>query len=253
MAVSVSTTAIRRGHGTRGSPPRIGAFFDVDKTIIAENSASLYMAYRYRRGEISGSEVVRGLGAFLRYKLGVLDIDAWGQRAMREFKDRSEEDMTAEGCEFFEELVRPAIYPAAVEAIREHQERGHLVAIVSGGVRYVLEPLARHLGIDHILCTRLEVRDGQLTGQTIDPLCFREGKIYWLEQFIESNGVSLAKSWFYSDSVTDVPLLELVGHPVIVNPDPVLYRTAVRRRWPIRLFPVPENTPVRQGPGQAPQ
>jgi HAD superfamily hydrolase (TIGR01490 family) len=253
MSVSVSPTPPRRGHQDRGSSPRVGAFFDVDKTIIAENSASLYAGYRYQRGEISGSELLRGLAAFLRYKIGLLDIDAWGRRAMREFKDRSEEEMAADGREFFAERVRPLIYPAAVEAIREHQASGHLVAIVSGGVRYVLEPLAKYLGIDHIVCTRLEVRDERLTGQTIEPLCFREGKIYWLEKCIEDNDVSLAKSWFYSDSVTDVPLLELVGHPVIVNPDPVLYRTAIRRRWPIRLFSAPEPATARRDHGHAPQ
>ena len=75
----------------------------------------------------------------------------------------------------------------------------------------------------------------------IEPVCFEEGKIFWLQQFIEHEGIDLARSWFYTDSVTDLPLLDLVGHPVAVNPDPFLYRAAVRRHWPVRLFTPPEE------------
>jgi phosphoserine phosphatase len=77
----------------------------------------------------------------------------------------------------------------------------------------------------------------------IEPICFEEGKIYWLEQFIDEQAIDLAKSWFYTDSITDLPLLDLVGHPVAVNPDPLLYRQAVRRRWPVRFFEPPRSRP----------
>jgi len=98
---------------------------------------------------------------------------------------------------------------------------------------------AARRGIKHILYTRLEVERGKLTGRVIDPVCFEEGKVYWLQQLVEKQGIDLAKSWFYTDSVTDLPLLELVGHPVVVNPDPRLYRAASRRHWPVRFFAVP--------------
>jgi phosphoserine phosphatase len=83
------------------------------------------------------------------------------------------------------------------------------------------------------------VEDGLFTGRVIEPICFEEGKIYWLQQFIEEHGIDLAKSWFYTDSITDLPLLDLVGHPVAANPDPLLYRAAVKRRWPVRFFEEP--------------
>jgi HAD superfamily hydrolase (TIGR01490 family) len=242
MSVPVTATS-RSSYATRGKSRRVGAFFDVDKTLIAENSGSLYLKHRYRLGEIGGRELLKGLSAYLRYKVGILDIEAWSRGMMRDFKGRTEEDLSAEGRELFDELMRAVIYPTAPEMIQEHQAQGHVVALVSGAVRYVLEPLAQYLGVEHILCSRLEVKDQRLTGRTVDPLCFREGKIYWLEQFIDDHDVDLARSWFYSDSVTDVPLLALVGHPVVVNPDPVLYRTAIRRRWPIRFLPRPEAVP----------
>ena len=84
--------------------------------------------------------------------------------------------------------------------------------------------------------------DGIFTGKVVEPVCFEEGKIHWLQQFIADHEIDLAKSWFYTDSVTDLPLLDLVGHPVCVNPDPRLYRHAVHRRWPVRVFAAPRRT-----------
>jgi putative phosphoserine phosphatase/1-acylglycerol-3-phosphate O-acyltransferase len=219
--------------------PRVGAFFDMDKTLIAENSGSLYMKHKYEKGEITGWEVVKGLGAYLRYKVGILDIKAWTLGMMVQLKGRTEASIEAEARELFEEHVASAIYPEAERIVREHQDQGHVVVIVSGATRYVVGPLAERLGVKHILYTRLEVEDGTFTGRVIEPICFEEGKIYWLQQCIEEEGIDLARSYFYTDSVTDLPLLELVGHPVVVNPDPVLYRTAVRRRWPVRFFEPP--------------
>ena len=219
--------------------PRIGAFFDMDKTLIAENSGSLYMKYRYERGEVGGWDLAKGLYAYLRYKAGMLDIRAFTQEAMLEFRGQGERKLVREARDFVEKLVVPTVYPEAVEAVRWHQEQGHVVAIVSGATKFVVKPLAEALGIKHYLYTRLEVENGRFTGRVIDPLCFEEGKIYWLQQFIDERGIDLAKSWFYTDSVTDLPLLDLVGHPVAVNPDPFLFRAARRRSWPVRFFEPP--------------
>lgn len=218
---------------------RVAALFDMDKTIIAENSASLYMQHRYEQGEVSGWDLAKGLGAYLRYKVGILDIQAWTKSMMIEFKGREEEELARQGRRLFGALVRNTIYPEAERLIQEHHDRGHAVAIVSGATRYIVEPMADFLGVKHSLYTRLEVEDGLLTGRVLEPLCFDEGKIYWIQQFIEEQGIDLARSYFYTDSVTDLPLLELVGHPVVTNPDPLLYRTAVRRRWPVRFFDAP--------------
>jgi HAD superfamily hydrolase (TIGR01490 family) len=221
--------------------PRVGAFFDMDKTLIAENSASLYMRYRYQRGEISGFELLKGIGAYLQYKLGILDIRNWTKTMMVQFRGQSEAELEAEAKAWFEELVAQTIYPEAEELVRKHEADGHVVAIVSGATKFVVRPLARRLGIEHLLYTRLEVEGGCFTGRVIEPICFEEGKIYWLQQFIEEHGIDLAKSWFYTDSITDLPLLDLVGHPVATNPDPLLYRAAVRRRWPVRFFEPPPD------------
>jgi putative phosphoserine phosphatase/1-acylglycerol-3-phosphate O-acyltransferase len=220
--------------------PRIGAFFDMDKTILSENSGTLFVKYQYEKGELGPWDLVKGLGAYLRYKAGILDIDRWTKDMMAGFKGQSELATTREANRWFKDAVAPTIYPEACEIVRDHQAKGHVVAIVSGATRFVVRPLAEHLGIRHFLYTRMEVEDGKFTGRVIEPICFEEGKIYWLQQFIEEQGIDLAKSWFYTDSITDMPLLELVGHPVVTNPDPFLYRTAVKRRWPVRFFEPPE-------------
>jgi HAD superfamily hydrolase (TIGR01490 family) len=211
----------------------------MDKTILAENSGTLYAKYRYERGEATSWDLLKGLGAYLRYKAGILDITRWTKEMMVEFKGQSERALAREANRWFKDMVVQTVYPEAADLVHHHKAEGHVVAIVSGATRFVVKPLAEHLGIRHILYTRLEVEDGRFTGRVIEPICFEEGKIYWLQQFIEEQGIDLARSWFYTDSITDLPLLDLVGHPVVTNPDPFLYRTARRRRWPVRIFEPP--------------
>lgn len=223
------------------SVPRVGAFFDMDKTLIAENSGTLFFKHRYQKGQMGGWDLAKGLAAYLQYKIGILDIQSWTKEMMVQFRGQSERVLVREANQIFKEWVKPAIYPEAADLVREHREAGHLVVIVSGATKYVVRPLAECLGVKHFLYTRLETENGRFTGRVIEPVCFEEGKIYWLQQLVDQQRIDLAKSWFYTDSITDLPLLELVGHPVVVNPDPRIYRTAVRRRWPVRFFTPPEE------------
>ncbi len=227
-----STNARQR----RKTMSRVGAFFDMDKTIISENSGSVYMKHRYEEGEIDALTLLKGFGAYLQYKVGILDLVAWTKSMMLDFQGRSAAALAEEAENLFEEGILPTIYAEAVERIRHHQAEGHEVCIVSGATRFVVEPLAKYLGVKHMVYTRLEVENGLFTGRVVEPICFEEGKIYWLQKLIDDQNIDLARSWFYTDSITDMPLLDRVGHPVVVNPDPLLYRAALRRKWPVRLF-----------------
>jgi HAD superfamily hydrolase (TIGR01490 family) len=229
-----------KSFGARASS-RVGAFFDMDKTLIADNSGSIYMKKRYQDGEIGLVELARGAFTYLRYKAGIFDMLKSTRAMTRDLKGRQESEFLAEGRLLCEEAMVPLIYPEAVAAVRSHQERGDLVCIVSGSMGFVVDPLAAHLGIEFSIFTQLETKDGRLTGEIVEPLCFGEGKVHWIQQLVEQQGIDLARSWFYTDSVTDRPLLDRVGHPVAVNPDPLLYRLAVRRGWPIRLFTLDES------------
>jgi HAD superfamily hydrolase (TIGR01490 family) len=223
------------------SAGRIGAFFDVDKTILSENSGALYFKVLYERGEMDTRTVLRHMGAYLRYKLNLLDIESWTRSTMATLSGQTEQDLDREAEEWFRDLVLPTAYPEAIDAVRDHVRRGHVVALVTGSTKFVVHPLARFLGVEHMLYTHLEVADGRFTGRVMEPICVGEGKIYWLQQLIERESVDLAKSYFYTDSITDLPLLDLVGHPHVVNPDPLLYLEAVRRQWPVRLYADPET------------
>ena len=222
-------------------PRRIGAFFDVDKTILSENSGALYFKLLYERGEMDTATMLRQMAAYLRYKLNLLDIESWVKSTMQTFAGRSEQEFEREANEWFRESVLPTVYPEAIEAVRDHARRGHVVALATGSTKFVVNPLADFLGVKHLLYTHLEVVDGRVTGRVIEPICYGEGKIYWLQQLIERESIDLAKSYFYTDSITDLPMLDLVGHPQVVNPDPLLYREAVRRRWPVRLYTAPDS------------
>ena len=211
----------------------------MDKTIISENSGSIFLRHSWERGEITVWDLVRGAGAFLQYKLGTLDIQAWTVQMLRGLEGQPESELLEDGRALFEKYMAPKIYPEAARLIAEHLDKGHVVAIVSGSVRFLVEPLAESLSVKHVLCTELETFDGILTGRCVEPVCMEEGKIYWLQGFIERHQIDLARSWFYTDSITDLPVLDLVGHPVATNPDPMLYLTATRRGWPIRIFDEP--------------
>ena len=218
---------------------RTAAFFDVDKTILASNSGKLFLQELYRRGEINRSTVLSNLVSYLRYKLNRLDIERWAGRTLEGLAGRGVEDLTGGTANFFERRIRPEIYPEAEARVRRHVGLGHVVALVSGSTRFVVEPLAAHLGVEHVVCTELETSKGRLTGGIVKPLCFGAGKIHRLRELIARESIDLARSYFYSDSMSDLPLLELVGYPVVANPDPLLYREARRRRWPIEFYPRP--------------
>jgi HAD superfamily hydrolase (TIGR01490 family) len=123
--------------------------------------------------------------------------------------------------------------PAARELIQS-QGKNSLLAIITATNRFLTEPIAAAFGIEHLIATEPEMREGRFTGDIVGPPCMREGKISWLEQWLATRNVSLAdfpETWFYSDSINDLPLLERVTHPVAVDPDPRLAEIARRRGW----------------------
>lgn len=235
-----SRPAARKVASRRASRPRArsvpAAFFDVDKTIISQNSGTLFLKYLYEQGRATRMDLVRGLSSYMQYKLNLLDIDKFTKRTITVLKGQSEGEMVDFSLEWYDEVLRHYIYPEARALIARHLEDDYMVALVTGATRYVAEPLAKDLGISHILCTVLEVRRGLFTGRVVEPICFGEGKILKLRQFVEDHRIDLARSYFYTDSISDFPLLEVVGHPQVVNPDPLLYRRASRRKWPVTMF-----------------
>jgi HAD superfamily hydrolase (TIGR01490 family) len=125
----------------------------------------------------------------------------------------------------------PLLLPSGLKKIEAHREEGHLVALLSSTPSYVAQPLARTLNLDAAGATHFEVKGGQFTGELLGPACFGRGKVHWAERLGNDHGLDVGASWFYTDSYTDMPMLERVKNPVVINPDPRLKKAARDRGW----------------------
>ncbi len=212
------------------------AFFDVDRTVLRVNSGTLWMKYLRKRGEIGRLELARAGVWALLYKLAVLDMDTLARRLVADLAGQSVDEMSAKADLWWHNEVRHTIAPAALTAIERHRARGEPCVLLTGGSQFVAEPLMRELELDAALCSRIDSVGGRFTGKFVEPLCFGAGKIHWAERWAEERGVDLRRSAFYTDSYNDLPMLERVGTPVVVNPDVRLGRLARRRGWPIEYW-----------------
>jgi HAD superfamily hydrolase (TIGR01490 family) len=211
----------------------VAALFDVDGTLLARNTAPLYMNHLRRTGQARRRDVARTLYYLFWYKLGLLDVRSALEVSMAFVRGRDEAALAADCVGWYREAVRPYVFPSMAALVAAHREAGHLTVILTSATRYLAEPLGADLGIGHFLVTELVVRDGRFTGQVVQPVCYGRGKAYWAERFAAEHGVDLARSYFYTDSITDLPVLDRVGHPRVVHPDPRLRRLAQRRGWQV--------------------
>jgi putative phosphoserine phosphatase/1-acylglycerol-3-phosphate O-acyltransferase len=216
--------------------PQVAALFDLDRTLLEGFSAYPYLGERLVRGAMSPAEMVANLGAMLDYKLGRSGFSGVVGKTTGPLRGVAESVLEELGHEVFRKHLLARIFPEARALVRAHRARGHTLAIVSSATRYQIEPVARHLGIGHVLCTRLESRDGVLTGKVVRPTCHGEGKATAARRLAADRKLDLSASYFYTDAMEDLPLLELVGHPQVLNPDPKLAALARKRGWPVQRF-----------------
>jgi HAD superfamily hydrolase (TIGR01490 family) len=219
------------------------AFFDLDKTVISKSSSLALSRPFYRAGLVTRSQLLRGAYAQLVYLMvGAdekrMDRAKEGMLALAKGWDRQEVEEVVR--EALEEVVDPYIYQEALDLIALHRAHGRQVFIVSSSPQEVVRPLAERLGADDVIATRAEILDGKYTGR-LEFYCYREHKGRAIRETAEREGIDLSGSHAYSDSITDLPMLEAVGHPVAVNPERELRKVAQQREWRIRDF----RRPVR--------
>jgi HAD superfamily hydrolase (TIGR01490 family) len=220
------------------------AFFDLDKTVISKSSSLALTRPMYRAGLVSRSALLKGAYAQLVYLLlgadeQKMDRAKEGMLALIKGWDRAQVEEIIRGA--LEELIDPYIYLEALDLMDLHRALGRRVFIVSSSSEEVVKPLAEHLGKVEIIATRARVdEEGKYTGE-LEFYCYGENKAVAIREIAARDDVDLAGSYAYSDSVTDLPMLEAVGHPVAVNPDRDLRREAEKRGWQIRYF----RRPVR--------
>lgn len=214
------------------------AFFDLDKTIIATNSVTAFSRPFFTGGLITRREVVRTAYAQLLYLLGRADAEQTDR--LRQFlssmvKGWEVAQVSQIVGETLHQLIEPTVYAEAVALIEEHKQAGRDVVIVSASGAEVAEPIAAMLGADHVIATRMEVVDGRYTGD-VAFYAFGENKATAIRELAEEKGYDLAESYAYSDSITDAPMLDLVGHGHVVNPDRTLRRIAADHGWEVLTF-----------------
>jgi len=213
------------------------ALFDMDRTLIRRDTASLYVRYQRDLGEVGRAYSMRVAWWLLKYTFGVIDAEKVAERALESYRGKEEAWMVERCHGWFRDYVLPHVSDAGRDAVRRHREAGDVLVIVTGATRYAAEPLARELGIEHVVSTELEIdAAGCFTGKLSQPMCYGTGKITRTERLAEREGFALREACFYSDSITDRPLLEQVAEPVVVNPDARLRRLAKQRGWRVERW-----------------
>lgn len=211
--------------------PPVVALFDMDRTLVDTHTAKLYVQFQRDLGEIGPFEALRTSYWLAQYTFGIIDAKQVALHVLASYRGKSDAWLTERCQRWFQSHVRSRVSAIGRARVREHLRAGHAVAIATSAVRHVAEPLARELSIPHLVCSELEVRDGELTGSFHWPLCYGQGKRERAEALLRALGARLEQTAFYTDSITDLPLLEAVGDPIVVNPDARLRRAAKRRGW----------------------
>ena len=222
--------------GAAAGPGQVAAFFDVDHTLLAVNSGVKWLRYAWRTGKVTSLRVAQALVWLVRYRLALLDLEAATALAAEDYRGCSAADLDVEVRAWFRRDIVAHVTAEGRARVAEHRARGHVVALLTSGTRFSALPLAELLGAPHLLCTELEVEGGRLTGRHLAPACAGPGKVVHAERFAAEHGLDLSRSYFYTDSFSDLPMLERVGHPVVVNPDPRLRRHARVRGWEVERW-----------------
>jgi HAD superfamily hydrolase (TIGR01490 family) len=210
------------------------AIFDLDYTLLGGDSDYLWGAYLVAEGLVDGDYYQRENQRFYEeYRQGTLDIFQFLNFALRPLAENPLSSLLALRERFMEEKIEPIILPAARTLIKQHRQQGHQLLIITATNRFITEPIAAALGVEHLLATDPEMIDGRYTGKVASTPTFREGKVIRLREWLKEKGANLSGSWFYSDSHNDLPLLEMVSHPVAVDPDDTLRQHAEMKGWPV--------------------
>lgn len=209
------------------------AFFDLDRTVLSVNSGSGWVRWEYGGGYISRWQLVRATIWLARYHLGLAEMDAVLRDAIAAYAGVAEADLRARTQAFYEAEVRHRVRPGAIEALDRHRAAGDRLVLLTTSSNYLSEMVGHQLALDDWLCSRFETDgDGRLTGRPIT-LCYGPHKVDLAAAYAAEHGVALDDCAFYSDSITDAPMLEVVGRPVVVEPDPRLRRLARVRGWSV--------------------
>ncbi len=209
------------------------AIFDLDNTLLGGDSDYLWGRFLVEQGIVDAVRYERENQRYYEeYKAGQLDIYEFLRFSLAPLAEHDLKTLNAWHQRFMEEKIRPIMLPKARELLARHREQGDYLLIITATNRFVTAPIAEELGVDDMLATEPEMVNGCYTGDISDIPCFQQGKVTRLERWLAETGMNLEGGWFYSDSHNDLPLLELVAHPVAVDADETLSDHASQKGWP---------------------
>ena len=221
---------------TAAATATVLALFDLDHTLLRDDSDEQWVAFLVEKGELDGERFARASDELAaRYQRGEAGALEFTEFYLSTLRSRAHGDLVPLREAFMEERIRPLVPPATRDLVARHHRLGHLCVLTTGASRFLSEPIASELGFLHLIATEPEIVEGRYTGRVAGTPNMREGKVDRLHAWLDDRGASLAgftESWFYSDSQNDLPLLSRVTHPVAVNPDDVLAAHARRNGWP---------------------
>ncbi len=209
------------------------AFFDLDGTLLSVNSTTLWIRRELKSGRISRFQYLQGLGFLLAYKFGIVNMDHVMQKALGTIRGMQEDTIIEWTRDWYHKEVRHFKAPGAQPVIDTHRRLGHKLVLLTSSSPYEAEFACRDFDLDHYLSSRYEVQNGLFTGDLVRPLCYGRGKVDLAEEYARTECIDLDKSFFYTDSYTDLPMLQRVGNPYVVHPDPRLKLKAKANGWPI--------------------
>ena len=213
------------------------ALFDLDNTLLIGDSDYKWAQFLIEKELLDRTEYEsRNIEFYEQYKAGTLDIHQFLDFQLQPLSRYSRIQLDSWHNEFMKKEIMPQIAPGAYKLINTHMQEGDLCIIITATNRFVTEPIAKILGINNLIATEPDQDNGEFNGKVMGTPCFREGKIKRLEEWMNEHNLtwlSFLKSWFYSDSLNDIPLLNKVSNPIAVDPDPTLRKYAKKNSWPI--------------------
>jgi len=216
-------------HNTKSN---IAAFFDFDETLLAIDSAGVGFKLLKKEGYISNFFMLKMIIVMLLLKIGLIDEEVLARAMLRFYKGRTLQPFIDSADAFYLEYLKPNLSPNVLERLKWHQQEGHQTVLVTGSIDYYLEPVMKDLGLDHLLCTHLEMgADGLLTGRSDGPVCVGNNKVTLSAKLANAEGIDLAHSYAYGNSHLDIPIMEKVEHAFMVNPSSRLARFGKRMGW----------------------
>ena len=210
------------------------AIFDLDNTLIADDSDYLWGQFLVDRGIVNKQHYQQANAKFYEdYKQGTLNIEEFLEFSLKPLTNHDLEQLYRWRDQFIQEIIQPLLLPPAIDLVNKHKVQNDCLMVITATNRFITEPIVKLYGIDNLLATTPELLNNRFTGRFKGIPCFQEGKVILLQQWLQNSGETLTNSWFYSDSHNDLPLLKLVENPVAVDPDDTLKIFAKDAGWPI--------------------